>query len=216
MRKNQMLQKKILAWYENHGRKDLPWRADSDPYKVLVAEVLLRKTRVEQALPVYQKITKRFPKINDLAEADHEGLRRMIAPIGLPGRAESLKQIAIVIVEDYKGKVPEKQKDLEKLPGIGRYIASSIRCFGYEHHCTLVDGNVSRIYSRVFGIERKKDPSRDRKMWKVAEKMLPSDKVQEYNAALLDLGALICAPQNPKCNRCPLHKTCRFSRKQKT
>ncbi|KXA93330.1 hypothetical protein AKJ64_00915 [candidate division MSBL1 archaeon SCGC-AAA259E17] len=208
MEKIEKIQSKLLGWYEEGGRKSLPWRKNQDPYRVLIAEVLLRKTRVEQALPVFKKVVKRYPGPKALSESDLNDLRNLIGPIGLVSRVRNLKEIGREITSSHNCNVPSSFENLKKLPGVGRYIASSVLCFGFGEDRAIVDGNVSRVYSRFFGRSKKSDASRDEDMWAFAQKVIPEGHAKCYNASLLDLGALVCTHHDPSCDECPLREDC--------
>ena len=210
MRSSNELQSRLLSWYCKNGRKHLPWRKDSDPYRVLVAEVLLRRTRVEQVIPVFEEVVERYPDLDSLANANESQLEMIISPIGLKSRAESLKKIAKQIVTNYNGKLPLKQAMLENLSGIGPYISNSILVFGYGKRRAIIDGNISRIYNRIFNMSRMKDSSRDIEMRRFAREMLPDEGFVKYNAALLDFGALVCTYRKPRCEQCVITDLCQY------
>jgi len=208
-------QNRILNWYNENGRKNLPWRRNPNPYRVLVAEILLRKTRVEQVKPIFMEIMSQYPDLKSLAKANQSELERIISPIGLKSRAKSLIDIANQIVTIYNGEIPKNPNKLRSLSSIGPYISNAILLFGYGKRRALVDGNISRIYSRVFKKKRMRDPTRNVEMWRFAQKMLPKKRFVEYNAALLDFGAYICTFKKPSCERCFLNDLCQHFNQKK-
>ena len=208
------VQIRLLNWYSEKGRKHLPWRKNADPYRVLIAEVLLRRTRVEQALPIFREIVERYPDLKSLANASQSKLEMIIRPIGLRSRAGDLKYIAQQILRDFNGEIPIKRDMLLNLQGIGPYISNSILIFGYGTRSAIVDGNISRIYSRIFNMSRMKDSTRDKMMWRFAREMVPEEGFIEYNAALLDFGAFICTYRKPSCCQCFLNDLCQHFKRQ--
>lgn len=204
------IKKRLLSWYYEYGRKHLPWRKNAGPYRVLVAEVLLRRTRVDQVVPVFREILEKYPDHNTLANAEKSQLEIIISPIGLKSRAGTLINIAQQIVTEHNSETPTRQENLQSLHGIGPYISNSILVFGYRKRRAIVDGNISRIYSRIFNMGRMKDPTRDKEMWRFAEEMLPKEGFVEYNAALLDFGASLCTNRNPGCEKCFLTDICQY------
>jgi len=204
------IQKRLLSWYSEKGRKHLLWRKNASPYRVLVAEVLLRRTRVDQVVPVFREIIEKYPDLNTLANAKQSQLEMIISPIGLKSRAGVLINSAQQIVTEHKGEIPTRQEKLQNLLGIGPYISNSILVFGYGKRRAIVDGNISRIYSRIFNMGRMKDSTRDKEMWRFAEEMLPEEGFVEYNAALLDLGASLCTHRKPSCVQCFLTDFCQY------
>jgi len=201
----------LIRWFETYGRV-YPWRQESNPYYVLIAESLLRKTRARDVLGVYTTLISNYPTISDLARADVRELELAIAPLGLPSRAQLLHEAARKIVDDFAGIVPNDYKTLIRLPGIGRYTASAILCLGYGKHVAMVDEGVGRVLRRLNNIPKQHPAYEDRKLWAIAESLLPKepDKVKKHNLALIDLAALVCRPKAPKCYSCPLKEECRY------
>lgn len=202
----------LLNWYSKHGRKALSWRESPDSYKMLIAEILLRRTRVEQVEPVYKKIINKYPNVGCLAKANLLSLQKIIETIGLKNKANRLIEISQIILKKYNGIIPNNEIDLQSFNGIGPYISNSILTFGYRLKKPIVDGNVFRIYNRIFNMKKSRYNNNDKKMWQIAKVMLPDENYCEYNAALLDFGALICTYKNPKCKQCFFKKFCSFSK----
>lgn len=200
----------ILEWYEKYGRHYL-WRLQKDPYKILVAEIMLQQTNADKVEPVYTEFINKFPDSRTLAQSDMQDLKEELKPLGLEYRVARLKNIAQKLVMEHDGKVPSTEEGLKALPGVGRYIANAVLCFAYSERMALVDVNVIRLYSRVFGIKsRTRRPRDDKEVWFFATEMLPQDNFKEYNLALLDFSARICKLKNPICTSCPVSGTCRW------
>jgi DNA-cytosine methyltransferase len=199
---------RLSTWAAKHLRQ-LPWRTTADPFRILVAEVLLQKTTAAQAREAFSTIVSEFTSIESLAQADLKRLKQIIRPIGLPNRAARLKSIAQTVMRDYRGIIPSERKDLASLPGIGPYIAAATACFAHGQAVPIVDTNVVRIFQRFFGLKSKVPrPHSDPLIWRFASILVSRDNPQKYNNALIDLGALVCTHRNPKCELCPLRARC--------
>jgi len=200
----------LLDWHKQNSR-EFPWRETADPYKILVSEILLQKTKAENVVSVYNKFTKKYPNANKLVAASFNELKSETEKLGLFNqRAANLQKLAKILVEKYEGKVPNNKKELLELPGVGNYIANAVLCFAFRIDCPLLDTNIGRILERVFSIkvageERKKD-----RAWEMAARLVPSGKSQEYNYSLIDFGALVCTSRNPRHNLCPLTHICDY------
>jgi len=197
----------LLKWFIKYGRK-FPWRRTKNSYRIFIVESLLQKTNVEKVYPAYLIIIKKYPNIDDLAEARIGELRKIIAPLGLIKRAKFLKKGAREIVGRFRGKFPKDKRELKSIIGVGDYLAHAILCFAYGERLPLVDTNVARVYQRIYNFKSSKLPYADKKLWKFSEDLLPLKNFKEYNLALLDLSALICLPQRPLCQKCPCAAYC--------
>jgi A/G-specific adenine glycosylase len=186
-----------------------PWRLERDPYRIFVAEVLLQRTKTQQVTPVYENFIKKFPTIQSLANATDDEIMQIIKPLGLAYRAKRLKKVASIIVEKYGGKFPEELNELLKLPGVGNYIAGVLMCFAFGKRFPVLDSNVKRVLSRVFGITLPADAHKKPGVLQMLEKLFPSQRVREFIIGLLDLGIIICLPKNPRCELCPLKNICK-------
>lgn len=199
----------LLEWYERSGR-DLPWRNITDPYAILVSEMMLQQTQVDRVLPKYREFLERFPTLAALAEAPTGDVIRAWAPLGYNMRAVRLQSIARQVVAEYGGQVPAQVEELSKLKGVGRYTAGAIACFAHRQQVATVDTNIRRVLYRVFvGIEQPDAPVREERSWELAEKVLPPGKAYPWNQALMDLGATICTATTPACEGCPMQSICR-------
>jgi len=200
----------MIDWYAQNGRL-LPWRDISDPYRIMVAELLLQKTDVGKVKTVYNEFITNFPTVQVIYDQEDSSISRIIQPLGLRYKVTRLKLLAKVIVEEYDGKIPEAEKELLKLPGVGRYIAAAVECFAYNKSKAILDTNVIRILDRVLGIRSERDrPRDDISLWNQAQTIVPRDNAKEYNWALLDFGALVCKNRLPICDNCILQNMCRF------
>jgi A/G-specific adenine glycosylase len=200
--------RKILEWYSRH-RRDLPWRGHPDPYAVWISEIMLQQTRVETVIPYYGRWMIRFPGVKELAAASEQEVLSIWEGLGYYSRARNLLKAARMVVENYGGEIPRDLIELRKLPGIGRYTAGAVASMAFGLDSAALDGNLRRVYSRVFNVAEPADSSTGMKiLWGLAEKHLPKGHAGDYNQALMDLGATICLPHNPACPLCPLRRIC--------
>ena len=200
---------KILQWYEDHGRK-LPWRGHPDPYAVWVSEIMLQQTRVETVIPYFERWMIRFPSITDLANATEGEVLSLWEGLGYYSRARNLHKAARLVVNGHGGELPRDLPSLRKLPGIGRYTAGAIASMAFGLDEATLDGNLRRIFARVFDVAQPADaPAGQKLLWGLAQENLPAGRAGDYNQALMDLGAIICLPRNPTCLLCPLSELCK-------
>ena len=202
-------QQRLIRWYGRYGR-DLPWRRTRDPYRILVSEVMLQQTQVERVIGYYERFLRRYPTIEELAASPEPQVREAWEGLGYYARARNLHKAAQVIVNERHGEWPRTVGGLMGLPGIGRYTAGAIASLAFDVNAPVLDGNVIRVLCRLFAIEN--DPKNVKvkeELWQLAEALLPGVRsVGEFNEALMELGALICTPRNPRCGTCPLAKLC--------
>jgi A/G-specific adenine glycosylase len=202
-------QRLLLDWYARQGRK-LPWRETTDPYAILVSEMMLQQTQVDRVLPKYHEFLGRFPTLAALAEAPTAEVIRAWSPLGYNMRAVRLQGIARQVVAEYGGQIPASVDDLFKLKGVGRYTAGAIACFAHRQQVATVDTNIRRVLYRIFvGIEKAEAPVREDDAWKLAQTALPEGEAYNWNQALMDLGATICTATTPACETCPMQLVCR-------
>ena len=205
----QEFQTRVLNWYDEHGRKQLPWQQQRSPYHVWLSEIMLQQTQVTTVIPYFLKFTQRFNQIENLANADLDDVLHLWAGLGYYARARNLYQCAKIISHDYQGVFPNKVEDLEKLPGIGRSTAGAIKSLAFEQPAAILDGNVKRVFCRFFGIEEwAGKPSAQKKLWLLAEDYKSLDRPRDYSQVLMDLGALLCTRSKPSCQQCPLQSDC--------
>ncbi len=200
------VQSSLLNWYAQEQR-DLPWRTTSDPYAILVSEVMLQQTQVDRVLPKYRQFLAAFPTLADLAAASTADVISVWVPLGYNRRAISLQSIAKQVIADYQGRIPDSIEELLKLKGIGRYTAGAIACFAYHKHVATVDTNIRRVLQRIFlGLDEQK--INDNQMLLLAEQVLPEGQAYNWNQALMDLGATTCTSNDTRCGSCPLQEMC--------
>jgi len=200
----QTFTRKLLRWYGQHAR-DLPWRRTRDPYRVIVSEFMLQQTQVSRVSEFYPRFLKQFPTVYDLAKAKPRAVREAWDGLGYYSRASNLHALARVVSKTMKGKVPDDTKELDELPGVGRYTAGAVACFAYEKPVPAVDTNVKRVLERVF---RTKD------VWELAAAIVPKNgkRAWRFNQAIMELGALVCTARKPKCAECPVRRECPSAR----
>lgn len=202
-----LLRKEIPKWYEKNGRS-FPWRQTKDPFKILIAEIFLQKTTAEQVSSVYETFFDKFPDLKTIANAETEVIKETIKELGLLKRAEYVQELSRMILKDHSGVVPNDKNQLDALPGVGRYTRNAVLCFAFGKNVPIVDGTVSRVFSRYFGLSRSEPPYRDHELWKMASHVLPDKRAREFNLGLLDLGAEVCSASERFCDQCPLLREC--------
>lgn len=199
----------MLAWFEQYGRKDLPWQRDPSPYRVWVSEIMLQQTRVAVVLPYFELFLARFPSVADLAAADRDQVLYLWSGLGYYARARNLHRAAGLIVADYGGHFPHDIRRLQDLPGIGRSTAGAILSLALGQRHPILDGNAKRVLARCFAVPGW--PGRGpvlRRLWELVEACTPKQEVRAYNQAIMDLGATLCTRHEPGCGRCPLAHGC--------
>jgi A/G-specific adenine glycosylase len=203
---------RLLVWWEASGR-EFPWRKTRDPYRILMAEVLLHRTRAEQVVPVYEHLIDKFPSIGFLAGASPQEVMQEMRGAGLYWRAKLAHEMATEIVRRFGGAVPEDKQQLQSLPGVSQYIASAVRCFAFGCSEPLLDTNTVRIAGRLFDLPVT-DSSRRSKLFRdILDTLLDRERPREFNLALIDLGALVCKSRKPECHLCPVFRHCSYGRK---
>jgi len=199
----------VLKWFDQHGRKNLPWKKPCSSYRVWLSEIMLQQTQVKTVIPYFHKFIKHFPNVKRLAEANIDEILRLWAGLGYYARARNLHRTAILIQDTYKGKFPQDLAGLQSLPGIGRSTAGAILALSMQQPAAILDGNVKRVLARFHGISAWPGlPAINKELWLLAEKFTPIKRVADYTQAMMDLGALICTRTKPKCTLCPLQKHC--------
>lgn len=199
---------KLLDWY-NNAKRSLPWRNTSDPYKIWLSEIILQQTRVDQGMAYYLKFIETFPRIDYLAEAEERQVLKLWEGLGYYSRARNLHKTARIIVDQCNSKFPDNYVDLLKLKGIGPYTAAAIASIVYNEPVVAIDGNVLRVASRVFLIEEPVDKASTLKTIRsVLQEIIDIKDPGTFNQAVMELGATICIPKNPKCDSCPISEHC--------
>lgn len=202
--------RKLMKWGEENFRA-FPWRTTSDPFHLLVAEIMLHRTRALQVVPVYNSFIQRYPTPAAVRRASEQDLMSIMDSLGLHSRVTRLKEIVEQLFELYDGRVPEEKNDLLGLPGVGPYIAGAIRCFAFGKPDILPDTNTLRVTSRIFGVERNRRRRGNRDIWELIGELADPSKPDEYYYAQLDLAASVChAVAEPACASCPVRAFCSF------
>ncbi|MFH1998839.1 MAG: A/G-specific adenine glycosylase [Planctomycetota bacterium] len=196
------------VWYARN-RRSLPWRRRRDPYAIWISEIMLQQTRVAQAIPFYKRFMERFPDVQSLAKASLDDLLKAWEGMGYYCRARNLHRAARQIVEEFNGKLPGTVDELLLLPGIGRYTAGAIASIAFDHDEPVLDGNVMRVLCRIFAvIDDPKAKATQNRLWTLARDLIPPGKAGAFNQALMELGAMVCLPRNPRCDGCPVTTIC--------
>lgn len=200
---------KIIRWYKINKR-NLPWRKTIDPYKIWLSEIILQQTRIDQGLKYYLDFVNNYPDIRLLANADEEQVLKLWQGLGYYSRARNMHKTARNIVENHHGKFPENYEDIINLKGIGEYTAAAIVSFAYNQAYPVVDGNVMRCLSRIYGINTPVNSTVGKKeIYTLALELIDKDQPGEFNQAIMEFGALQCKPHNPDCNNCIFHLECK-------
>lgn len=198
----------LLAWYRREAR-DLPWRRSSDPYCIWISEIMLQQTRVEAVIDYYNRFLAAFPTVQALAQASIDCVLKQWEGLGYYSRAHNLHQTAKLIVNDRGGEFPQSVEEWMALPGIGRYSAGAVCSIAFGVRAPVVDGNVKRVLSRMFAIEESIDDAKTvNQMWDIADALVAPRCPGDFNQAMMELGARVCLPKQPRCELCPLNKRC--------
>ena len=210
-----IFQSKLLQWYALHGR-DLPWRHTNDPYHILVSEMMLHQTQVARVIEKYNEWLAIYPTFEALAAAPLDEVRQLWRPLGYNFRPERLHKIAKLVVDELDGELPNQLDELTAFRGIGRYTAGAILSFAFHQDAPIVDTNVRRLITRIFNIRG--NPTRvavKRRIWQLAEEMIPAGKAHVFNQALIDFGALVCTARDPACSSCFINEMCACGERRK-
>ena len=198
---------KVLNWYQQHGRKDLPWQSPYDPYRVWVSEIMLQQTQVKTVIPYFQNFMQIFPTIDVLASAPLDTVLAAWSGLGYYSRARNLHRCAQEIVETCQGIFPNTITHLQNLPGIGPSTAAAIASLAFQQPTAILDGNVKRVLSRYFMVAGN-DKQYETELWKLAQTCMPQELCRDYTQGIMDLGALCCTAHKPNCTLCPLNSHC--------
>ena len=200
---------RILKFYEQHGRKDLPWQKNPTPYRVWVSEIMLQQTQVKTVIPYYHKFMGRFKTLKQLAEADLDEVLHFWQGLGYYSRARNLHKCAQTLIEQHRGQFPKTLEEVESLPGIGRSTAGAILSLSRGEPTPILDGNVKRVLARVFMVEGWYGQSSvGKELWDLTERYTPLKDTGKFNQAMMDLGASLCSRSKPQCELCPLKDDC--------
>lgn len=199
----------LLDWYDQHGRKDLPWQSPRSPYRVWVSEIMLQQTQVQTVIPYFNRFMEHFPDVFLLANAEEDEVLSLWSGLGYYSRARNLHNTAKIICNQYNGVFPEEQHILVQLPGIGLSTAAAIVSQAFNKPAAILDGNVKRVLSRFFLIEGWPEQTQvKKKLWELASSCMPNQRCADYTQAIMDLGATCCTNKNPQCSRCPVQNHC--------
>ncbi|NQX87855.1 MAG: A/G-specific adenine glycosylase [Halioglobus sp.] len=200
---------RVLAWFDQHGRKDLPWQQNTSPYRIWVSEIMLQQTQVNTVIPYFERFMARFPDVQALADAPEDEVLHLWTGLGYYARARNLHKAAREVTKMHGGQLPDTIEALCDLPGIGRSTAGAIASIAFGQRASILDGNVKRVlarYHRVAGWPGR--ASVDHQLWKMAERYTPDERCADYTQAIMDLGATHCTRRAPACDNCPLRDDC--------
>lgn len=207
------IQTSLLNWYKLNARP-LPWRRTKDPYKIWVSEIMLQQTQVDTVIPYYERWMETFPTLEKLASSPVERVLKLWEGLGYYSRAQNLHKAAKRVREHHDGRVPDSFEEISELSGIGRYTAGAILSIAFQKPYPVVDGNVQRVLSRLFAIEKDiSSTETQQELWETAQELLHTEKPGDFNQALMELGALICTPKSPECLLCPVVHFCQARKK---
>jgi A/G-specific adenine glycosylase len=199
---------KLITWFQKHKR-DLPWRKKRSPYATWISEIMLQQTQVRQVEPYFQRFMDKFPNIRTLSQAPLQQLLKVWEGMGYYSRARNIHRTAEIVSNCFQGQIPNSFNTLIKLPGIGPSTAGAILSLAFNRPFPVLDGNVRRVLIRFFSIDTAlKEKSTSKKLWAICREILPPDRPGLFNEALMELGALVCRPQNPDCPYCPIKTGC--------
>ncbi len=206
--KRDQFARRIIAWFRQHGRHDLPWQGETDPYPIWVSEVMLQQTQVNTVIPYFRRFMQNFPTVDALAKADIDDVLRDWSGLGYYARGRNLHRAACVIRREYGGVIPEDKAQLMALPGIGRSTAGAILALSFKQRHAILDGNVKRVLSRFYAVPGWPGETLvANRLWRLAETLTPTVGVDQYTRAIMDLGATLCRRQ-PQCEVCPVAEGC--------
>ncbi len=200
--------RRVIAWQRRHGRHDLPWQNIRDPYPIWISEVMLQQTQVATVVPYFRRFMARFPDIAALAAAHPDEVLAHWSGLGYYSRGRNLHQAARLVAERHGGRFPRDFAEILALPGIGRSTAAAIGVFAFGQRRAILDGNVKRVLTRCLGAAPAAGKAAETRLWEWAEALLPRREVERYTQGLMDLGATVCTPRNPRCPQCPLRAGC--------
>ena len=199
----------LIEWHARAGRHDLPWQRDRNPYRVWVSEIMLQQTQVGTVIPYYERFMRRFPDIVALAGAPLDEVLHLWSGLGYYARARNLHRAALHVRDEHGGRFPQSFEAVARLPGIGRSTAGAILALSRGQRFPILDGNVRRVLARQFGVEGSaSDRNTEKRLWQISAQCTPTQHVDVYTQAIMDLGATICTRRNPSCAQCPVAERC--------
>ncbi len=212
LRNKVKFQRALLAWFAEY-RRDLPWRRTSDPYHILVSEMMLQQTQVDRVTPKYAEWLERYPTLDELAAADLDDVKATWKGLGYNIRPVRLHEIARETVAHYGGALPDEPEQLQQFKGIGRYTAGAVASFAFGKDAPILDTNVRRVLFRVFvNAGNPRAGAVERRLWEISARLLPRGLAWEFNSALMDFGALVCTARTPQCAECPMRAFCKYGK----
>jgi len=203
------IRRKLFMWHKDNYR-DFPWRHTKDPYKIMIAEFMLHRTRADQVVPVYQEFIKKYPDIDSLAGADPIEVNKVTEKLGLHWRGRHFTDAAIFIKDKFKGRIPDSRDKLLSVSGIGEYIAGAILTIVFNKKEWVIDSNIARFLNRFYGLNLSGELRRKRKIIEISKSIYQSSRSGQLTFALLDFTGLICKPIKPVCNFCILKMKCNY------
>lgn len=209
------IRSRVLEWGTKNLR-DFPWRNTRDPYKIMIAEIMLHRTNADQVKAVYEKFIESFPDFESIVRAGSENIKTEMQSLGLFWRSDLLYRLAEEVMEKHNGTLPLEKKNLMELPGVGHYIASAILCFGYNHPEPLLDTNTVRVIGRIFGIKITDSSRRSKKFYEIMQDIVLCEEPRRLSLSMIDFAALVCTAKDPKHDLCPVNKICCFYRTEVT
>ncbi len=202
------LQHNLLDWFHENAR-DLPWRKSYDPYQVWISEIMLQQTQMDRVVVYYNRWISRFPDLESITRASEEEVLKLWEGLGYYSRARNIIKTANILFNEFDAKLPANHTELIALPGIGPYTAGAVMSIAFNQEYPLVDANIERVFARLFNLSKPvKDKETHKFIWQKSHELIPQGKAREFNQALMELGALICMPQNPRCKICPIRTDC--------
>jgi A/G-specific adenine glycosylase len=200
--------RRLLAWYRRNARV-LPWRGTGDPYHVWLSEIMLQQTQVATVVPYFHRFLAAFPTIDALAKAPEEAVLRQWEGLGYYRRARQLHRAAAVVVAEHAGQFPREAEAVRRLPGVGRYTAGAILSIAFDQSQPILEANTQRLHARLLALDGNASQAENqRRLWSWAKQVLPSRGAGELNQAMMELGAAVCVPRQPRCNECPVEALC--------
>ena len=201
--------RKLVRWQRVHGRHGLPWQHTRDPYLIWLSEIMLQQTQVATVIAYYERFVARFPTVHALASAPQDEVLRLWSGLGYYARARNLHRAARMVMDDFAGRFPESPELLATLPGVGRSTAAAIAVFAFGCRAAILDGNVKRVLARAFGIDGfPGERLVERRLWALADSLLPAESAATYIQGLMDLGATVCLRNKARCAECPVRSQC--------
>ena len=212
----QTFRRRLKAWYARQAR-DLPWRRTHDPYRIWISEIMLQQTQVKTVIPYYERFCNRFPQLSDLAEAKEAEVLQLWEGLGYYRRGRQLHAAAKQVQTELGGVLPTSRKELQRLPGIGRYTAAAILSFAFDQTEPILEANTIRLLARLAALRSEVSSSKSQEtLWSLSERLIPRKHVGQFNQALMELGSLICTPKSPRCEDCPVADLCLARQKNLT